>query len=223
MPSVNSPIVPDARPSWRGWIHTGTAPLAAVLGVILVVAADGGKATAGAAIFAVASVLLFGVSALYHRVARTPRLTAVLRRLDHANIFLLIAATYTPIALLLLPRMQWAPLLALVWGGATLGIAFRVFWMRAPRWLYVPVYLALGWAALFYAGDLFAAGWVSMTLVLIGGLLYSMGALVYGLRRPDPAPRVFGFHEVFHALTVAAFGCHWVAVLLVATRPPLVS
>jgi hemolysin III len=210
----------DARPSWRGWIHAGTFPLAIVLGGILIVAADGTAATTGAAIFAVASLLLFGISALYHRLARGPRLTATLRRFDHANIFLLIAGTYTPISVLCLPQEQWVPLLALVWSGAAVGIGFRLLWMRAPRWLYVPIYLALGWAAVGYAGDLFAASRLPMTLVLAGGILYSLGAVVYALKRPNPIPRVFGFHEVFHALTVLAFLCHWAAVALVATSPP---
>jgi hemolysin III len=213
--------LPHPKPSWRGWIHAGTFPLAIVLAVVLLVAADGGRATAGAAIFATASVLLFGVSALYHRLAAGPRLSAALRRMDHANIFLLIAGTYTPIGLLSLPREQWIPLLALVWGGAALGIGVRLFWQGAPRWLYVPIYLALGWAALGYAGDLFDAGRVPMTLVLVGGLLYSAGAVVYGLKRPNPLPRTFGFHEIFHVLTVPAFLCHWSAVLLLVTNPPL--
>lgn len=213
--------LPRPKPSWRGWIHAGTFPLAIVLGVVLLVAAEGGRATVAAAIFAVASVLLFGISALYHRVAGGPRLTATLRRLDHANIFLLIAATYTPIAILSLPREGWVPLLSLVWGGAALGIGFRLFWQGAPRWLYVPIYLVLGWAAVAWAGDLFAASRATMALALVGGILYSAGAVVYGLRRPNPLPRTFGFHEIFHALTVPAFLCHWSAVLLVVTNPPL--
>jgi hemolysin III len=213
--SGRRPVLPDTRPSWRGWIHAGTFPLAIVLAIILLVAADGGSATTAAAIFAGASVLLFGISALYHRLARDHRLNATLRRLDHANIFLLIAGTYTPICVLSLPREQSVPLLALVWGGAVLGIGFRLGWSTAPRWLYVPIYVVLGWAALVYAGDLFDASPATMVLALIGGILYSAGAVVYGLKRPNPLPRTFGFHEVFHVLTVAAFLCHWSAVLLV--------
>ena len=194
--------------------------MAIILNAVLMVSAEGRAATTGAAIFAVASFLLFGISALYHRLTRVPRLTAMLRRLDHANIFVLIAGTYTPISVLSLPRAQWVPLLSFVWGGAALGIGFRIFWMHAPRWLYVPLYLALGWAALGYAGELFDANRVTMTLVLVGGIGYSVGALVYGLRRPNPRPAVFGFHEVFHTFTVLAFLCHWLAVWLLATRTP---
>lgn len=216
-------IALPAKPTWRGWIHTVTFPLAIVLGVVLVIAADDGKATTSAGIFAAASVLLFGISALYHRVARTPRLTAFLRRLDHASIFLLIAGTYTPISVLALPRAQWVPLLWIVWGGAALGIGFRLFWLHAPRWLYVPIYVTLGWVALVYPGDLYHASPVAMTLVLAGGVLYSVGAAVYGLKRPNPVPGTFGFHEVFHTMTVLAFLCHWSAVLLLVTSPPVVE
>lgn len=206
---------PDPRPAWRGWIHAGTFPLAIVLALTLLVAADGGGAMVAAGIFGGASVLLFGISALYHRLALDHRLNPTLRRLDHANIFLLIAGTYTPICVLSLPREQWIPLLALVWGGAALGIAFRIGWSTAPRWLYVPLYVVLGWVAIVYAGDLFDASPATMVLALVGGVLYSVGAVVYGLRWPNPLPRTFGFHEVFHTLTVAAFLCHWSAVLLV--------
>jgi hemolysin III len=195
--------------------------VAVVLGAVLLVLADGGRATAVAAFFAIASVLLFGISALYHRLGHDHRLTTTLRRLDHANIFLLIASTYTPIAVLSLPREGWLPLLALVWGGAAVGIGVRLGWSSAPRWLYVPIYVALGWAAVAWAGDLFAASRATMVLALIGGVLYSAGAAVYGLRRPDPLPRTFGFHEIFHVLTVPAFLCHWSAVLLVAMNPPV--
>ena len=220
---LDNNIAFPAKPTWRGWIHTGTFPLAIVLGGVLLIAADDGKATTSAAIFAVASALLFGISALYHRVARTPRLTAFLRRLDHASIFLLIAGTYTPISVLALPRAQWVPLLWIVWGGAALGIGFRLFWLHAPRWLYVPIYVALGWVALVYPGDLYRASAVAMTLALAGGILYSVGAAVYGLKRPNPVPGTFGFHEVFHAMTVLAFLCHWNAVLLLVMSPPVVE
>jgi hemolysin III len=169
-------------------------------------------------VFALTAVLLFGVSALYHRGTWRPRALGALKRLDHANIFLIIAGTYTPFALLLLHDRGGQTLLWVVWTGALLGVAFRVLWIGAPRWLYTPVYIALGWVAAFYLPDILDAGGVTVTtLLLVGGVLYSAGAVVYALRRPDPSPRWFGFHEVFHAFTLAAFALHFTAVALVAT------
>jgi hemolysin III len=207
-------------PSWRGWIHTATFPLAIVLGVVLLAVADGTAAMAGSAIFFASSLLLFGISALYHRVRWTPGVKAIFRRIDHANIFLLIAGTYTPLSLLLLPRGKAIVLLAMVWIGAILGIGFRVFWLHAPRKLYVGLYMLLGWAAVLFIVDFFRASWLTMTLVLLGGAFYSAGAVIYGMKRPNPFPRTFGFHEIFHALTVVAFVLQWTGVLLVALNPP---
>lgn len=209
----------DAKPSWRGWIHAATFPVAIAAGIILVCLADGTVAKWACAVFMATSLLLFGNSALYHRFNWKPRTKAALRRIDHADIFLLIAGTYTPMALLALPRAQGLPLLIAIWAGALVGIAFNVFWISAPRWLYVPLYVLLGWAALMYVPQLFAANHAMLVLVLAGGACYTAGALVYGLKRPNPIPGVFGFHEVFHALTVVAFLCHWSAVLVIALAP----
>ncbi len=209
----------EVRPTWRGWIHAVTAPVAVVAGLVLVALADGPEARWACVVFALTSVLLFGNSALYHRVDWSPPMKRLLKRVDHANIFLLIAGTYTPLALLALPPAQGLPLLSTVWGAALLGILFRVFWIGAPRWLYVLLYLALGWAAIAYVGPLLAANTAMMVLVLIGGGLYTAGAIAYGLKRPNPAPGRFGFHEVFHACTVLAFLCHWTATLLIALHP----
>lgn len=206
----------EARPAWRGWIHAGTFPLAVALGIVLVTLAAGPAAKASTAVYFGTSLLLFGVSATYHRFDWKPRTKLLLKRLDHSNIFLLIAGTYTPIAVLALPSHEATTLLTLVWGGAVLGIAFRVFWTGAPRWLYVPLYVLLGVGALLYVRDLVSANPATMILVFTGGLLYIVGAIVYGFKRPDPVPGVFGFHEIFHALTVAAFLCHWTGVLLIA-------
>lgn len=206
----------EIKPSWRGWIHAGTFPLAIALGIVLVTLADGAAAKASTAVYFGTSLLLFGVSATYHRFDWKPRTKLMLKRFDHSNIFLLIAGTYTPIAVLALPQQKATTLLILVWGGAIFGIAFRVFWTSAPRWLYVPLYVLLGIGALLYVGDLFAANPATMILVFAGGLLYIVGAVVYGFKRPNPLPGVFGFHEIFHALTVLAFLCHWTAVLLIA-------
>lgn len=207
------------KPTWRGWIHAVTAPVAAVAGLVLVALANGQEARWASVVFALTSILLFGNSALYHRVDWSPRVKLALKRVDHANIFLLIAGTYTPLSLLALPPGQGTVLLAVVWAGALLGIAFRVFWIGAPRWLYVLIYVGLGWAAVAFFVPLYTANAAMMVLVVIGGLLYTLGALVYGMKRPNPFPGRFGFHEIFHTCTVLAFLCHWTATLLIALHP----
>jgi hemolysin III len=206
----------EMKPRLRGWLHLVTLPLAVVAGIVLVTFAPDTESRIASAVFAVCSSTLFGVSALYHRGRWGRRGEAVLRRLDHSSIFLLIAGTYTPFALMLLGGRSGSTLLMLVWAGALAGIAFRVLWDGAPRWLYTPVYIALGWAAIFWLGD-FArtAGPTVLTLILVGGGLYSLGGVVYGLRKPNPAPRWFGFHEVFHSFTIAAFVVHYVGVSMV--------
>ena len=211
--------VEETKPTWRGWIHAATFPLAIAAGVVLIVLAEGPIAKTAASIFMASSLVLFGISALYHRIDWKPKTKQVFRRLDHANIFLLIAGTYTPIALLALPLDKGIVLLIAVWSGALLGIGFRVFWIGAPRWLYVPLYLLLGWAAVMYIVDIANANIAAMVLVIVGGLLYTLGAVVYGIKRPNPAAGVFGFHEIFHSLTVLAFLCHWTAALLVCLDP----
>lgn len=217
--SANSEI----KPTWRGWIHAGTFPVAIAAGIVLIALADGAAAKWACAIFMATSVLLFGNSALYHRFNWGPRTKAVLKRIDHANIMLLIAGTYTPIAVLALPPQKGTVLLVLVWTGALLGILFRVFWINAPRWLYVALYLLLGWAAVMYLVDLLEANVAMMVLVIIGGLLYTGGAVCYALKKPNPWPGRFGFHEIFHVCTVLAFLCHWTACLLIAVDPVVPS
>jgi hemolysin III len=215
---MNPPVQP--KPLLRGWLHAGMFPAALTGGVVLTVLAGG--STSGriaCAVYTLTACLLFGISALYHRGSWSPRTLAVLRRLDHANIFLIIAGTYTPFTILLLDGARGQILLWGIWAGAIVGIAFRVFWVGAPRWLYTPCYIALGWAAIFFLPDfLRAGGIVVLALVIAGGVLYSTGGVVYGLKRPDPWPRWFGFHEVFHSLTLAAFVVHYVGISLVAYR-----
>jgi hemolysin III len=209
----------QVNPHLRGWLHLGMTPVALVAGVVLVVLATTTEGKVSAAVFAGTAVLLFGTSAVYHRGTWSPRVGGFLRRFDHSNIFLIIAGTYTPFALLL-PPDQARRMLVIVWSGAVLGVLFRVFWAGAPRWLYVPAYLMLGWVAVFYFGPLLQhAGAAVMTWVVIGGALYSLGALVYGTKRPNISPRWFGFHEVFHALTVLAFAAHFIAASLALTGP----
>jgi len=217
----NLPLIDDAltfdnvekKPTWRGWIHAGTFPIAIVLGIILVVAADGTAAKICSAVFFASSLLLFGTSALYHRINWSPKVKAIFKRIDHANIFLLIAGTYTPFAVLLLNGGQRVALLLIAWVGALLGVGFRVFWVNAPRWLYVPAYALLGWVAVVYLPALTEAGGLAMvTLIAAGGILYTIGGIVYGTKRPDPYPAWFGFHEVFHTLTLLAYICQYIAV-----------
>ncbi|TQJ31681.1 hemolysin III family protein [Microbacterium sp. SLBN-146] len=210
---------PELKPTWRGWIHAATFPVAIVAGIILIVLAQGTPAKWASAVFVTTSLLLFGNSALYHRFNWGPRTRVILKRIDHANIVLLIAGTYTPLAVLALPTDQAVILLSLVWGGALAGILFRVFWIDAPRWLYVALYLVLGWAAVMYMVPLFQASAPMMILVIVGGLLYTLGAVVYALKRPNPWPGHFGFHEIFHVCTVLAFLCHWTACLIIALQP----
>jgi hemolysin III len=206
----------EIKPHLRGWLHLGTFPISLAAGIVLVSLAPDTRTRVASATFGLSSSLLFGCSALFHRGHWGPRWHGVLRRLDHSSIFLLIAGTYTPFAVMLLNGTNARILLSLVWGGALLGIAFRVFWIGAPRWLYLPVYIALGWAAIFWLGDFAsAAGPAVLTLIIVGGALYSVGGLIYGLKRPNPVPRWFGFHEVFHSLTVAAFAVHYVGVSMI--------
>ncbi|MFT4136307.1 MAG: hemolysin III family protein [Microbacterium sp.] len=219
MAAGSTDLYVEPKPTWRGWIHAATFPVTIVAGIMLVSLAQGAAAKWSCAVFSATSLLLFGNSALYHRFTWAPRTRMILKRIDHANILLLIAGTYTPLAVLALPTAQTTVLLSLVWGGAVLGILFRVFWIHAPRWLYVALYLALGWAAVMYLVPLFQANEAMMVLVAVGGLLYTIGAVVYGLKRPNPWPDHFGFHEIFHVCTVLAFLCHWTACLLIGLQP----
>ena len=203
------------KPKLRGWLHAGMAPLATAGGIVLVALAPDAGARAAAAIYLAASLLLFGTSALYHRFHWGPRGEAVLRRMDHANIYVFIAATYTPIAALMLSPRSATVLLTVIWSAALAGLLFRLFWLGAPRWLYTALYLAMGWAALFWLPQiLVAAGVAVFTLIIAGGLLYTVGAVVYARKSPDPSPRWFGYHEIFHACTILAFAAQYVAISL---------
>ncbi len=203
----------EVKPHLRGWLHAGTAPVTLAAGIVLLGLSPDALTRIGAAVFAATALLTFAVSGVYHRGTWSPRTWAFLRRFDHANIFLLIAGSYTPFTLLLLPDPQRTILLIVVWTGAVLGVLFRVFWTGAPRWLYTPIYIALGWAAVIYFGDFVAnASTPVLVLMIVGGGLYTLGGLVYAAKFPDPSPRWFGFHEVFHLLTIAAFISHYVGV-----------
>jgi len=212
----------EVKPRLRGWLHLAITPLAAAGGVVLVCLSPTATTRIGAAVFALSALLLFGVSALYHTRSWSPEVWAFLRRFDHSNIFILIAGSYTPFSLLLLEGTQQVVLLSVVWGGAVLGVLFRVFWIDAPRWLYLPIYIALGWAAIFFIPSFLdgatnlgvGIGIATFVLILTGGALYTFGGVVYGIKRPNPSPQWFGFHEVFHTFTILAFISHYVGVSL---------
>jgi hemolysin III len=206
--------VAEIKPRLRGWLHLGSFPVSVVGGAVLVALAPDRESRLASAVFALSGASLFGVSALLHRGNLGARLTLLARRLDHAGIFVLIAGSYTPFAVLLLDRRDARLLLGLAWGVAVAGIVFRLSWLAAPRWLYVLVYSVMGCGAALWIGDFAAAGAddAVMVLLAVGGVLYLLGGLVYGVRRPNPSPRWFGFHEVFHSLTVTAYSAHYAAV-----------
>jgi hemolysin III len=199
----------------RGWLHLYGLVAAVTASAVLIplAALVSGTAALAAVVYSLGISLCFGISALYHRKIWGPRGYSVMRRLDHAAIFLLIAGTYTPYCLLLLPAGTAALLLGTVWAGATVGIVLQVAWPHAPRWLSVPIYIALGWAAIAVLPQVLARGGVTvLVLLLVGGAAYSLGALVYALKWPNPWPRVFAHHELFHACTLVAAICHHIGV-----------
>jgi hemolysin III len=202
------------KPRLRGVSHQWAFFVALVAGVVLVVAAPSGRATLAATIYAVTVAAMFGASALYHRVDwKSLAARRWMRRLDHSMIYLLIAGTYTPFALLVLDGGLAKAVLIAVWGGAALGIGLKLLWPDTPKWLTAGVYVTLGWVAVIAFPQLASElGPVGMALVAGGGLLYTAGAVVYALRRPDPAPAVFGYHEIFHILVIAAAVLQFVAV-----------
>jgi hemolysin III len=201
------------KPLLRGWIHAGISPFVLAASIVLVALSPTTAAKWSTAVFGVTAVMLFGTSAVYHRGRWSTKVTGILRRMDHTNIFLIIAGTYTPLAVILLPAHTAKVLLTIVWSGALVGLLARVFWLGAPRWVYVPVYVALGWVAVWFLPQFGRSGGAAVVwLVIAGGLCYTLGAVVYGTKWPNPSPRYFGFHEIFHALTVGGFVCHYVAV-----------
>jgi len=201
------------KPRLRGVLHEAAFAVSLVTGTALVCLAQPGRARAAAVVYAVSVALLFGTSAAYHRGSWRGRSHELMKRLDHSMIFILIAGTYTPFALLLLDGTARWVVFGLVWGGAIAGVVLRNAVRRPARWLFVAIYLALGWVAVGVMPQLLTTGgWVVVILLAAGGLFYTLGAIVYALRRPDPSPRWFGFHEVFHAFTLLAFVTHYIAV-----------
>jgi hemolysin III len=201
------------KPRLRGVLHQAAFAISLITGTALVCLAEGGRARTAATVYAVSVALLFGTSAAYHRGPWTGRSREVMKRLDHSMIFILIAGTYTPFALLLLEGTARWVVFGLVWGGALAGVILRNSIRRPARWLFVGIYMLLGWTALGVLPQLADAGGMRVVvLLLVGGLFYSLGAIVYAMKRPNPSPRWFGFHEVFHAFTLLAFVTHYLAV-----------
>lgn len=205
-------IVEEIAPRLRGVIHAYAFWVALVAGFVLVLIADGGRATLASLVYAVGLCGLFAGSAVYHRWRWNPRWRPLLRRVDHSTIFLFIAASYTPIVLLTLDGTIADVMLILVWSGALAGIIFSIAWISAPKVLQAATYLALGWVALVAMPDLFRAGIAPAVLICVGGFLYSVGATVYAVGRPNPWPATFGFHEIFHTCVTLAALVHFVAI-----------
>jgi hemolysin III len=210
--------VAELKPRLRGWLHAYAAAISIGSGVVLVAVAAamrGRPAGATTGIYAATVTLLFGTSALYHRIDWGPRAHGLMKRLDHSMIFIFIAGTYTPIAVLTLPKSSAVAVLMVVWTGAIFGVLLKSLWPSAPSWLSVPCYIALGWVAVFVMPQLLHnAGVAALVLIVIGGVVYTLGGIVYGVKRPNPLPEVFGFHEVFHFCTLVAALCHYVAIWL---------
>jgi hemolysin III len=201
------------RPRLRGVFHQYACLAAVVLGLALVVTAPGVTARVAAVIFGGSVALTFGVSALYHRVTWQPAARRLMRRLDHSAIYVLIAGTYTPYALLVLTGAWRFSLLAVIWIGTALAVAQSLIWVDRPKWLSAALGIALGWAGVIaFPQILEATGSTGTSLLVIGGVLYTLGALVYARSRPDPVPAVFGYHELFHALTILAAACQYAAI-----------
>jgi len=206
-------------PLLRGVFHQVGFSVSLVVGTLLIVGADGARGHVAAAVFAGAVAGCFGASALYHRINWTPRLRLWMRRVDHAGVYLLIAGTYTPVCLLVLTgAWRWA-VLAIVWAGSGAAAVFKFIWVAAPKWLAAAIGITLGWAGVAVLPQLATrVNPAAVTLLGLGGLLYTAGAIVYTRRRPDPVPTVFGYHELFHVLTLIAVSCQYVAIAFFVIR-----
>ncbi|CAN5668944.1 hemolysin III family protein [soil metagenome] len=216
--SATELIVDALKPRMRGWLHAYAALISLITGSVLVTVAaavKGGNASWSTAVYAATVTALFSTSALYHRRGWSPRGHGLMKRLDHSMIFVFIAGTYTPFAALTLPRASSVLVLVVVWTGAVFGVLLQSTWPDAPRWLSVPLYIALGWVAVFVLPQmLHNYGVATLTLVAVGGVVYTLGALAYGFKKPNPYPGTFGFHEVFHLCTLIAAICHYIAIWL---------
>jgi hemolysin III len=214
-----APVPPRQKPRLRGVLHEAAFFVALVVGILLVVYAHGARASAAAAVFAGSVVAMLGASTLYHRVTWSMRARPWMRRLDHAGIYLLIAGTYTPVGLLTLHGTMRTFVLGVVWSGAAAAIVLKFVWVAAPKWLSAVIGISLGWVGVAAMPQVaHYAGAAAVALLAAGGVAYTAGAIVYARRRPDPVPTVFGYHEVFHALTLVAVACQYVAIAFFVVR-----
>lgn len=203
-----------SKPKLRGIIHLVMSPVSLVAGLVMISMASELRGRITLSIFTFTAVTLFTCSALYHRVSWSEKYRSLWRRIDHANIPILIAGTYTPFAVFLLEPSQRNVLLSAVWIGALTTAFLRIVWLQAPRWLYVAAYILLGWAALAFIPNFYRNGGVVVfTLILLGGLFYTAGGVVYAIKKPNFSINWFGFHELFHAFTAAAFICHFLGAV----------
>jgi hemolysin III len=215
--SLATPL--EARPLLRGVLHEIGLGAALVVGTLLIVGADGGRPSVAASIFAGSVALMLGASTLYHRVTWRPRARLWMRRVDHAGVYALIAGTYTAVGLISLHGVLKWTVLSIVWAGALAATLTKFCWVHSPKWLSVLIGVSLGWVGLAALPQLVStAGPAAVALLLAGGVAYTAGAIVYAKRRPDPVPTVFGYHEVFHALTLVAIACQYVAVAFFVVR-----
>jgi hemolysin III len=212
------PLLP-ARPLLRGVLHEVGLAVALVVGTLLIVGADGGRASVAASVFAGSVAAMLAASTLYHRVSWRPGVRLWMRRIDHAGVFLLIAGTYTAVGLICLHGALQHAILAVVWAGAALAVVAKFVWVGSPKWVSVAVGITLGWVGVAALPQLErAAGPAAVALLAAGGVAYTAGALVYARKRPDPLPAIFGYHELFHALTLVAIACQYVAIAFFVIR-----
>ena len=221
--TLGNPPPALVKPRLRGWLHLWSFAVSIAASATLIsIAASlvGAGAALATAVYSTTILGLFGISALYHRRTwRTDRSRFVMKRLDHSMIFLFIAGTYTPIAALAMAPDTARVVLLVVWIGALAGVVLKLVWPHAPSWLAVPIYIALGWVAVFVLPDILTHGGVAaLVLILVGGLAYTVGGVMYATHWPNPWPKTFGYHEFFHAATVVAAICHHVAIWLVLFR-----
>jgi hemolysin III len=219
MPAVPASDSPFAKPLLRGVLHQGAFFVSLVVGTLLIVGSEGAAEHAAAAIFAGSVAACFGVSALYHRVNWAPGLRLWMRRVDHAGVYLLIAGTYTPVCVIALGGDLRLVVLGIVSAGAAAAILLKVVWVAAPNWLAAVIGIALGWVGVALLPELATqVSPAAIVLLGLGGIAYTLGAIVYARRRPNPAPTVFGYHELFHALTIVGVSCQYVAIAFFVIR-----